>query len=151
MALNPVQGWLHDSKATKADAPPRPSGSCPRTLRAAASPSSPAREVRLAGFLCTREPNPGSALPTRRASLPGNVDVNKTTRNAPEAFRRGYLDAWSIRDDEPTPPVPAYSVEPGEDPYRAGVARAVRDAATKALGSARQRWPAPRRRSAIGS
>jgi hypothetical protein len=39
-------------------------------------------------------------------------------------------DAWSIRGDGLVPPVPAYSVEPGEDPYRAGVARAARDAPT---------------------
>jgi hypothetical protein len=38
-----------------------------------------------------------------------------------------------MRGDELAPPVPAYSVEPGEDPYRAGVVRAVRDATTKAL------------------
>jgi hypothetical protein len=60
--------------------------------------------------------------------------MNETTRHMPqEAFRRGYLDAWSIRGNGFAPSVPAYSVEPGEDPYRAGVARAVRDAATKAL------------------
>jgi hypothetical protein len=61
-------------------------------------------------------------------------NVNGSIRNTPqEAFRRGYLDAWSIRGDGLAPSVPAYSVEPGEDPYRAGVARAVSDAATKAL------------------
>jgi hypothetical protein len=54
---------------------------------------------------------------------------------ASEAFRRGYLDAWWIRGDVLVPPVPAYSVEPDEDLYRAGVARAVRDAATKALAA----------------
>jgi hypothetical protein len=64
-------------------------------------------------------------------------NVNEMTLNATrEAFKRGYLDAWSIRGDGLAPPVPAYSVEPGEDPYRAGVARAVRDAATKALATA---------------
>jgi hypothetical protein len=62
------------------------------------------------------------------------LNVNETTRNAPqEAFRRGYLDAWSIRGNGLAPSVPAYFVEPGEDPYRAGVSLAVRDAATKAL------------------
>ncbi len=64
-------------------------------------------------------------------------NVNQMTLNAArEAFKRGYLDAWSIRGDGLAPPVPAYSVEPGEDPYRAGVARAVRDAARKALATA---------------
>ena len=63
-------------------------------------------------------------------------NVNEMTLNAArEAFKRGYLDAWSIRGDGLAPPVPAYSVEPGEDPYRAGVARAVRDAARKALAT----------------
>jgi hypothetical protein len=63
-------------------------------------------------------------------------NVNEMTLNAArEAFERGYLDAWSIRGDGLAPPVPAYSVEPGEDPYRAGVARAVRDAARKALAT----------------
>jgi hypothetical protein len=70
----------------------------------------------------------------------GTPNVSGTTRETPEeAFRKGYLDAWSIRDNATAPLVPAYSVEPGEDPYRAGVARAVRDAAMKAFDSARQR------------
>jgi hypothetical protein len=64
-------------------------------------------------------------------------NVNEITSNAArEAFKRGYLDAWSIRGDGLAPLVPTYSVEPGEDPYRAGVARAVRDAARKALATA---------------
>ena len=63
--------------------------------------------------------------------------MNEMTLNAArEAFKRGYLDAWSIRGDGLAPPIPAYLDEPGEDPYRAGVARAVRDAARKALATA---------------
>jgi hypothetical protein len=66
--------------------------------------------------------------------------VNQVTLNAArEAFERGYLDAWSIRGDGLAPPVPTYSVEPGEDPYRAGVARAVQDAARKALATTTRR------------
>jgi hypothetical protein len=64
-------------------------------------------------------------------------NVNEMTLDAArEAFKRGYLDAWSIRGDGLAPPIPAYLDEPGEDPYRAGVARAVRDAARKALATA---------------
>jgi hypothetical protein len=63
--------------------------------------------------------------------------VNEMALNAArEEFKRGYLDAWSIRRDGRAPPIPTYSVEPGEDPYRAGVACAVRDAAGKALATA---------------
>jgi hypothetical protein len=47
-------------------------------------------------------------------------------------FRRGFLDSWlMIRGNEPPPAVPACTVEPGADPYRAGVARGVRDAKAK--------------------
>jgi hypothetical protein len=47
-------------------------------------------------------------------------------------FRRGYLDGWSsIRGSEPAPPIPACTVEPGKDAYRAGVARGVQEARTK--------------------
>jgi hypothetical protein len=47
-------------------------------------------------------------------------------------FRRGFLDGWSsIRGSEPAPSIPAFSVEPGADPYRVGVARGVRDAKAK--------------------
>ena len=63
-----------------------------------------------------------------------------------EVFRKGYLDAWSsIRGNEPAPPVQPHSIELGEDPYRAGVARAVREAGAKALGNARRvgRWTCP--------
>jgi hypothetical protein len=56
-----------------------------------------------------------------------------------EVFRKGYLDAWSsIRGNEPAPPVRPHSIEWGEDPYRAGVARAVREAGAKALGDAQR-------------
>ena len=42
------------------------------------------------------------------------------------AFRRGFVDGRSsIRGSEAAPTVPAYSAEPGKDPYRAGVARGV--------------------------
>ena len=70
-------------------------------------------------------------------------NVNQMTLNAArEAFKRGYLDAWSIRGDGLAPPIPAYLDEPGEDPYRGGVARAVRDAARKALATTTggRRW-----------
>jgi len=44
-------------------------------------------------------------------------------------FRRGFLDGWSsIRGSEPAPTIPACSLEPGGDPYRAGVALGVREA-----------------------
>jgi hypothetical protein len=47
-----------------------------------------------------------------------------------QSFKKGYLDGWSsIRGNEPAPPVPPCSVEPGENAYRAGVVRAVREAA----------------------
>jgi hypothetical protein len=47
------------------------------------------------------------------------------------AFRRGFLDGWStLRGREPAPAIPAYSVERGTDPYRAGVACGVREAAS---------------------
>jgi hypothetical protein len=47
------------------------------------------------------------------------------------AFRRGFPDGWSsMRGNEPTPTIPAYSVEPGTDPYRAGVAGGMREAAS---------------------
>jgi hypothetical protein len=46
-----------------------------------------------------------------------------------EEFRKGYLDASTVGagslpriDDQ------AHSIKPGEDPYRAGMARAVREA-----------------------
>ena len=53
-------------------------------------------------------------------------------------FTKGFLDGWtSIRGNEPAPPVPAYSAEPGENPYRAGVALGVREASAKALDDAR--------------
>jgi hypothetical protein len=49
------------------------------------------------------------------------------------AFRRGFLDGWSfLRGDEPAPPAPAYSIELGSDPYRAGVALGTREACSKA-------------------
>jgi hypothetical protein len=49
------------------------------------------------------------------------------------SFRKGYIDGWSsIRGDEPAPPVPAYSAEPGKSPYRVGVVRGVKDACAKA-------------------
>jgi hypothetical protein len=55
------------------------------------------------------------------------------------AFRRGFLDGWSsIRGSEPGPTIPTFSVGPGTDPYRAGVACGVREAAnlkTAAKGS----------------
>jgi hypothetical protein len=48
------------------------------------------------------------------------------------AFRRGFLDGWSsIRGSEPALTIPACSVEPGTDPYRAGVARGAQEARVK--------------------
>jgi hypothetical protein len=45
------------------------------------------------------------------------------------AFRRGFLDGWSsIRGSEPAPTVPAIALEPGRNPYRAGVACGVHEA-----------------------
>jgi hypothetical protein len=55
------------------------------------------------------------------------------------AFRSGFLAGWSsIRGNEPAPTIPTCSVETGTNPYRAGVARGVREAAnpkTAATGS----------------
>jgi hypothetical protein len=49
------------------------------------------------------------------------------------AFRKGFLAGWSsIRGSEPAPTIPACTVEPGKDPYRAGVARGVQDQANQA-------------------
>jgi hypothetical protein len=54
-----------------------------------------------------------------------------------EVFRKGYLDAWSsIRGNEPAPPILPHSIELAEEQYRAGVARAVREAGAKALRDA---------------
>jgi hypothetical protein len=48
------------------------------------------------------------------------------------AFRRGFLDGWSsIRGGEPALTIPACSVEPDSDPYRAGVACGVQEARVK--------------------
>jgi hypothetical protein len=48
-------------------------------------------------------------------------NVNEMTLDAArEAFKRGYLDAWSIRGDGLAPPIPAYLDEPGEDPLSGG-------------------------------
>jgi hypothetical protein len=50
------------------------------------------------------------------------------------AFRKGFVDGWSsIRGSEPAPTIPACSVEPGMAPYRAGVARGVREAQAKPI------------------
>jgi hypothetical protein len=47
------------------------------------------------------------------------------------AFRRGFFDGWSSIRGRERPTIPAYSVEPGKDPYRAGVARGVQEACAK--------------------
>jgi hypothetical protein len=62
------------------------------------------------------------------------------TRQVPKnTFTKGFRDGWSsIRGNEPAPPVPAYSADPGENPYRAGVVRGVREASAKALDDARR-------------
>jgi hypothetical protein len=77
---------------------------------------------------------------------PPTRSIHGATVMPQEVFRKGYLDAWSsIRGNEPAPPVQPHSIELGEDPYRAGVARAVREAGAKALGNARRvgRWTCP--------
>jgi hypothetical protein len=51
-------------------------------------------------------------------------------------FRRGFLDGWSsIRGSEPAPKIPACSIEPGADAYRAGVTRGVQEARAKPKAS----------------
>jgi hypothetical protein len=48
------------------------------------------------------------------------------------AFKKGFADGWSsIRGSEPVPTPPVFSAEPGRDPYRAGVARGVKEAQVK--------------------
>jgi hypothetical protein len=50
-----------------------------------------------------------------------------------KTFTKGFLDGWSyLRGDEPAPPAPAFSVESGSEPYRAGIAHGVREACSKA-------------------
>jgi hypothetical protein len=52
------------------------------------------------------------------------------------AFRQGFLAGWSsIRGDEPAPILPAFSAEPGRDPYRAGIARGVKEAQAEPAAS----------------
>jgi hypothetical protein len=48
------------------------------------------------------------------------------------AFRKGFADGWSsIQGSAPAPTTPAYSVEPGKNPYRAGIIRGVQEACAK--------------------
>jgi hypothetical protein len=66
-------------------------------------------------------------LPTRGSTpSPGSTGRFGMPQNK---FRRGFLDGWSsIRGSEPAPSIPACSVEPGTDAYRAGVTRGVQAA-----------------------
>jgi hypothetical protein len=82
-----------------------------------------------------------------RVFLLGLIQTTGTKTLTPmphTTFKKGYIAAWqAIRGNDPVPTIPTHHVPAGQTPYRAGVARGVRDAL--AFTSSTSRAPLRRR------